>query len=366
MNRLVAVVGATVIAVACSQAEGEAGNGDDVDQADVNVRVVNVEAQPVLLGEFTGFIRVTGEVEAIRDATVSAEESGRVHEFLTEKGAWVEQGQALVKLEDDLLLAQTEEARASAQLAREEWERQRQLWEVDSVGTELMYLQRKYQAEIATARLEQLESRLDRTVVRAPVAGVFDDYFLEVGEMAIPGAPVVRVVDISRVKITAGVPERYVRSVTRGDAAIVTFDIFPGREFQGRVRFVGTSVDPSNRTFEIEILLNNPQGMMKPAMVANVQVQRERLESVIAVPQDVVLRSADGYKVFVIEDRDGYHIAKARTVVLGPAAGNTVVIEEGLERGDLLITLGQQLVDDESRVRLVNEIAASRTEAREN
>ena len=105
---------------------------------------------------------------------------------------------------------------------------------------------------------------------------------------------------------------------------------------------------------------------MKPAMVANVRVERERLDGVISVPQDVVLRSADGYKGFVVEERDGYQVAKARTVVLGPAAGNRVVIEQGLAVGDLLVTLGHQLVDDESRIRIVQEANASATVAREN
>ncbi|UCG89012.1 MAG: efflux RND transporter periplasmic adaptor subunit, partial [Gemmatimonadota bacterium] len=210
------------------------------------------------------------------------------------------------------------------------------------------------QAEIAAARLNQLTSRLERTVIRSPVSGVFDDNFLELGEMAVPGAPVVRVVSTDRVKIIAGVPERYARSVQRGDSALVTFDIFPDREFTGRVNFVGASVDQSSRTFPIEILLNNPEGIMKPAMVANVRVQRERLSNVLVVPQHVVLRSADGYKAFVVASADDQPVAQARSVVLGPSSGNDVVIESGLEVGDLLITVGQQLVDDGSRLRIVN------------
>lgn len=363
---LTAIFALGTYAIGCSAESGEDGDGNQANGEQQNVRVVNVEVDRVAPGQFTGFIRVTGEVEAINDAVLSAEESGRVREILAARGDWVEQGQPLLKIEDDMLVAQVQEARASASLAQEEWDRQRQLWEVDSVGTELMYLQRKYQAEIAQARVAQLESRLDRTVVRAPVSGVFDDHYLDVGEMAILGAPVVRVIDISRVRVIAGVPERYARAVQRGDEAIVTFDIFPGRDLSGRVTAVGASVDPSNRTFEIEILLRNREGIVKPAMVANVQVERESLDGVISVPQNVVLRSADGYKVFVVEERDGYQVAKAKTVVLGPASGNSVVIEQGLEVGDLLITLGQQLVDDESRIRIVQESPPSTTVAREN
>ncbi len=356
-----AVVGVGLLITGCTR--GEAGTSDDDTEGEqVGARVVNVEVTPVSLGEFTGFIRVTGEVEALNDITIAAEETGRVLRFMVEKGERVRQGQAIAKLEDGLLTAQVGEAQAAAQLAQEEWQRQRQLWEEDSVGTELMYLRRKYQSKIAAARLAQLQSRLERTVIRAPVTGVFDDNFLEPGEMAVPGAPVVRVVSTDRVKVIAGVPERYARSVQRHDSTLVTFDIFPGREFVGRVNFVGASVDPSSRTFPIEILLDNPEGIMKPAMVANVRVQRERLSGVLVVPQHVVLRSADGYKVFVVATADGEYVARARTVVLGPTSGNRVVIEQGLAVGDLLITVGHQLVDDGSRVRVVNAEQVGSTE----
>ena len=350
----VAVAGSLVSA--CTRTEAGAAN-ETGGAGEIGSRIVNVEVTPIVLREFTGFIRVTGEVEALNDITISAEESGRIVRFLASKGQRVRQGEEIAKLEDDFLKAQVGEARAAAQLAQEEWERQRQLWEEDSVGTELMYLQRKYQAEIAAARLDQLTSRLERTVIRSPIDGVFDDNFLELGEMAAPGAPVVRVVATDRVKVTAGVPERYARSVQRGDSVLVTFDIFPDREFAGRVDYVGASVDPSSRTFPIEILLNNPEGIMKPAMVANVRVQRDRLSDVLVVPQHVVLRSAEGYKVFVITPGD-QPIAEARSVVLGPSSGNEVIIESGLEVGDLLITVGQQLVDDGTHVRVVNRASS--------
>ena len=97
-------------------------------------------------------------------------------------------------------------------------------------------------------------------------------------------------------------------------------------------------------------------------MVANLRVERERLNNVVAVPQQAVLRSADGYKVFVVEREGDGFVARARTVVPGPISGNTVVIERGLEAGDLLVTVGQQLVDDASSVRVVNRPEAERTE----
>ena len=358
---LIAVAALLMSASGCSR--GEAAAASDGDNADpTTVRVVNVEAMPISLGEFVGYIRVTGEVEAMYDVTISAEESGRIERFLIEKGRRVGRGQAIAELENDLLSAQVDEARASARLAQEEYERQRQLWEQDSIGTEMAFLQRRYAAEMAQARLSSLEARLERTQIVAPVAGTFEDKFLEVGEMAMPGAAVARVVATNRVKIVAGVPERHARTVVVGDDALVTFDIFPDRQFVGQVSFAGASVDPRSRTFQIEIVLDNPDGMMKPAMVANLQVEREHLTDVIAVPQQVVLRSAEGYKVFVAEPEGDRYMARARTVTLGATSGDEVVIESGLEVGELLVTVGHQLVDDNSPIRIVDSVQSERSE----
>ena len=265
---VVIVAIATAVSASCSGGGAAAArDAEAADQADV--RVINVETIPVSLGEFRGFIRVTGEVEALYDVTISAEETGRIERFLVEKGQRVRTGQAIAQLENSLLVAQVDEARASASLAQEEYERQRQLWQEDSIGTEMAFLQRRYAAEMAAARLSSLEARLERTQILAPVSGTFEEKYLELGETAMPGAAVARVVSVDRVKIVAGVPERNARNVLVGDDTLVTFDVFPGREFTGRVNFVGASVDPRSRTFRVEIVLDNPESMMKPAMIAN-------------------------------------------------------------------------------------------------
>ncbi len=353
--RSVAILLAAAVA-ACAPAAGDDGDPEQQPPAEeAGVRIVNVEVTSVSLGEFADFIRVTGEVEAFHDVTVAAEESGRIEAFLAEKGQRVERGQPIARLDDDLLAAQVDEARASAELAREQYERQRQLWIDEKIGTEIAYLQAKYQAEQAAARLAQLEERLTRTVISAPVTGVFDEKYLEEGEIAAIGARIAQIVATSRVKIAAGIPERFARSVRVGNPARIWFDVFPGREFEGRIGFVGSSVDPGNRTFPIEIVMSNPGRVVKPHMVANVQVQQERLRDVMVVPQEVVQRAADGYKVFVAQERDGKLYAVAHRVNLGPSSANRTVIEEGIEIGDLLITAGYMQVDDGSRVRVVNQ-----------
>ena len=344
-----------VLATAGVWAAGRSAGGEtaDTETAPDAARVVNVEVLTATPGSFVDYIRATGEVEALSDVTLSAEETGVIREFFVAKGAWVERGKPIAKIDDAVLKAQVEEARAAAGLAREQYARQRRVWEESQVGSEIALLQTQSQAEAAAARQAALESRLERTVIRAPLSGVFDEKTMEVGEMVMPGARIGRVVATHQLKVSAGIPERFAAELKRGAQARVTFDIFPGRELVGTVSFVGSTVDAENRTFPVEIVLDNPRRLIKPQMVASVQVMRARLEGVIVVPQDVVLRTEAGYQVFVVVDRDGQPVTEARPVTLGPSYGNRVVITEGLTAGDRLVIVGQRLVDPGSRVRIV-------------
>lgn len=363
-RRLALLLLATVAAgvAACTSAKGDAEESADAQaagDAESLIRVINVTAQFVVRSRFTDYIRVTGQVQAFTDVTLSAEESGRVSAYPVEKGRRVRRGQVVARLDDAVLRAQVAEARASARLAQEQDERQRRLWEEEKIGSEITYLQAKYQAEMQAARLATLEARLERMAIRSPIDGVFDEKFLEVGEMAMPGAQVARVVEIDKLKVSAGIPERFAPYVRPGGQAQVTFDILADRTFAGSVGFVGSTVDERNRTFPIEIVLDNPEGLVKPRMVANVQVVRTTLPDAIAIPQEVVLRREEGYHVYLVVEEEGKLVARARPVTLGPAYGNRVVIEEGLEVGDRLVMAGAKLVDDGRRIRIVNDTDGS-------
>jgi RND family efflux transporter MFP subunit len=344
----------TAAALGIGAATGcQSSQGASAEAAEAAVRVVNVEVAPVGTDRFDDYLRVTGEVEALHDVTLSAEEAGRIVAFRVEKGAWVAAGDVIAELDDEILTAQAAEAREAAVLADEQFARQKRLWEEERIGSEIAFLQAKTNAAVARARAQMLEARLARTKIRAPVAGIFDEKFAEAGEMAMPGTRIARVVASQQVKVTGGVPERYALSVRLGDPARIAFDVLPGETFTGRIRYVGATVDPVNRTVPIEVLLDNPRGRIKPRMVASVQVARERLHDVVVVPQQVVQRTEDGYEVFVAVEEDGRTVARRRPVTVGPSADNRVVITSGLEPGERLITLGQQLVDDGSRIRIV-------------
>jgi len=351
---LAAALTVSAVTIGCDPSS----QASEAEANDEFVKVVNVEVLPVEPTDFTAYIRLTGEVEAMNDVVVSAEESGVVERLFVEKGQYVRKDEPIAKIRDRVLRAQVEEAAAAAELAKERFKRQRQLWEEEQIGSEIAYLEAKYQAELQSARYELLHARLERTTIRSPVAGVFDDRYVDVGEMVAPGGQVARIVAIDRLKITGGVAERFAAAVSPGDSAVISIDVLGDETVVGFLRYVGSAVDTRNRTFPIEVVIDNPGRIIKPHMVANVLIANARLEDVIVIPQSAISRTEDGYQVFVAEEASEELLARSRTVRLGPSYENLVVVEEGLSPGDQLVVRGHQLVEAGDRVRIVNEASA--------
>ncbi|MFQ5747721.1 MAG: efflux RND transporter periplasmic adaptor subunit [Gemmatimonadota bacterium] len=356
-----ALVAMAVTAGIAACGPSEASEADPEGQADgaAFTKIVNVETRRAVPADFTSFVRITGEVQAYRDVVLSAQESGILRRYFLEKGSAVRRGQPIAAIDDRVLKAQVEEARAVSRLAEERWRRQRKLWEDEHVGSEMAYLQARYDAESAAARLETLEARLSHTVIESPIGGVFDEKYVDAGEMVGPGTRVARVIQTGRLKIEGGVPERFAPRVHPGASARITFDVLPGQAFEGVIGFVGSAVDPASRTFPIEIVMENPGRIVKPSMVANVSVAIERLGGALVVPQEAVLRTETGYQLMVIVRGEGAPVVEGRAVALGPSYENRVVIEDGLEPGDEYVVVGQQLVDPGDHVRILNERDAS-------
>lgn len=351
----VLVLGAAVTLAGCGggaeDAEAAPAVAEGTDPAGFS-RAVNVEVEPVVAVPFIEYVSVTGVVEANRDVVVAAEEAGVVRQVYRERGANLRAGQAIAKIDDRVLSAQVDQARAAAELAQTTYERRKVLWEEERIGSEIAYLQARSAAEQAAANLANLAQRLARTVVRAPFAGFLEERMVELGSTVSPGTPVARVVDASPVKVVGAVPERFSADVATGREAVIRFDAI-GVEEGGTVSFVGSAVDESSRTFPIEVRVENRDGRFKPEMSANIRLPLRTFEDAIVVPQEALIRDEGGFVVYVaVRDGDGW-IAEVRPVDTGAAEGDRVVVESGLEAGDHVIVLGHHRVSDGDRVNVV-------------
>jgi RND family efflux transporter MFP subunit len=315
---------------------------------------------PVTPQRFTEVWAVTAVARANRDVVIAAEESGQISAILVEKGARVSAGQPLLRIDDALLRTQVQHAQAVADFAQETHARRKRLWEEDKVGSELAYLQARYEAAQAAANLANLQERLARTVVRAPITGMLEDRRVEIGTTVAPGTLLLRIVDVSRVKIAGGVPERFAQDVSVGREVEISFAALGGETVRGRASFVGSAVDQQNRTFPIEIVVANPDGRIKPEMVANVRLPLREASAALVVPQQALVRAEGGFIAYVVVERAGKTVAEQRSVAVGALSGNDVVVLDGIKAGERLIVVGQQKVADGDAVVIIGEREGAR------
>ena len=329
------------------------GGGAEALPAQDFSRVINVEVEQVAPRTFAQTLRLPGGAMAMRDVVVSAEESGVVRRIVRDKGVAVTSGQAIVRIDDEVLRAQVEAAAAQSEYARQVWERRRQLFENDGIGPELTYIEARHNAEQSAANLRALQARLTRTTVAAPINGILEDRRVEIGTLVAPGMEVARIVQTDTMRIMASAPERWALHLPLGAPATVTFHGIPGEWYEGRISYVGAVVDPDSRTFPIELELANPEGRIKPGMIAEVSVVQEEIAEAVVVSQDALVAMEDGQVVYVVEGGGDEARAVMRRVRIGVSQGNDVVIDAGLDSGDMLVVVGQQGLTDQDRVRIV-------------
>ncbi len=356
---------ALLLLSACGDAEAPDAAVEAAEAADEDGRIaIPVEVVVVSPGSFEDTISMTGAVEAPDDATLSAESAGTLT-YLAPLGARVGRGAAVARIDAGLASAQVQQAEATAQaaraqldLARDQFERQEPLY-ADSIISALEFQGVRTQLASAQAQVAQAEAQvaqaregLSRTRIVAPFTGTVEQHVAERGEQVAPGLPVVRLVAAGRVKVRAGVPERYAADIEQGTPVLVAAESYGMEPARGTVTFVGAAIDPQSRTFPIEVAL--PDGSrLKPEMVVSLEVSRDVLDDVIALPLSALVRDERGTSVYVVEGSDGSGTVVRRPVEVGATSGGRAVVAGGLAAGDRVIVTGQTTVTEGDRVRVV-------------
>ncbi len=317
-----------------------------------------VETLVLAPDDFEDVIEITGAVEAIHDAVLSAEAAGTV-EMIVPLGQFVSMGTVVARLDQGLaqaVLAQAEaaldNAAAASALAEDNFARMEPLYQ-DSIISALEFHETRARLQQARAGVRQAEAtrslaqeQLHNTLITAPFAGTVEEHRTVLGEQVAPGMPVARIVDTGRVKIAIGVPEPYAGDIEIGTAVALNFHALGREERTGRVTFAGNSINPRNRTFTIEAEVDNSNGRLKPEMIADVRISRQRLEDVLIVPRVAVVKGEEGNSVYVVDQSASPPVARRSPVKLGAMYAERVIVESGLEAGSEVIVLGHNQVTE--------------------
>lgn len=302
----------------------------------VTVSTLNAET-------FKRYVELQGTVDAKNNVLITPKSGGAVTAMYVREGDYVNSGTVIGKIDDSILTESIEEVKTQLSLINTLYEKQKNLWD-QKIGTELQYLQAKNNKESIERKLVTLNTQLSQTKIISPMSGVVDQVNVKVGEMASLGVGVVRVVNLSNLKVTAKVSDTYAASVKKGDEVIVKFPDLK-REYKVRISFVSTTVDPLSRTFTIEANLPSAKDI-KPNMMAQIEINDATSKNALVIDQNFVQSTETGNVVYVAEAEGNKKVAKAKTVKTGLSYNGKIEILEGLKAGDQLITLGYQEVSD--------------------
>ncbi len=355
------IISSLVGAVACQKK----------DTKTLEEKVFNVQTQDVVQKPLKPFIESIGTLNPFEEVTVSAEIEGVIRSVKVEEGSQVSKGMLLAAIDDsDYSLevkradAVFKQAEATLENTRLEFKRKDVLYkeelvtkqQYDDVTTRLSLAEAE--VERAKASLSLARLKLSKTKITSPLACVIKEKRVSAGDFVRNGTPLFIIIQPNPLKLRFTVPEKDVGRLRVNQEVMLRVDGFAEAEFKGRVNIVFPNVEEKTRTLQVEALVPNNNGLLKPGLFAKVILYTAGERNTIVVPVTALLYEGEKVRVFVTEgDR-----AKERVVKLGSKYGEFMEIIEGVKTGEKVVFMGQQNLSEGAKVS-IQQITPQRAES---
>lgn len=362
---LVALMAATAILAGC----GEANNAQKGGQAPL------VVTQDVTIIDYQPSKSYIGRIEAVEDTNITAQVSGYLEARHFDEGQMVEKGQLLYSIEPSSFEAQVASAKAAlaqaqAALKKAELDHERgknllprgsiSQSEFDALTATL--LGARAELEAANAQLKLAEVNLSYTQIRAPFSGRISDSKVSTGDLLSPSSGILTtLVSLDPVHTSFSVSERERLTLgmdrIKGDGSDessgveVQLELENGEYFEhlGQLDFLGNRINTQTGTIAMRALVPNPEQQLLPGQHIKVNLRDKNAKDVIVIPRRAVQTDLEGDFAMVMTEGN---VAERRNVKLGPQVEQGIIINEGLEQDDTVITQGLQRVRNGVEVRI--------------
>jgi membrane fusion protein (multidrug efflux system) len=292
-------------------------------------------------------IQATGQIEALQSIDLKPDIEGRLVRILVREGASVNRGTPLFKIDDAELKAQVAQIEADRDLARQSLTRTRDLLQQKaSSQAELERAEATLRSN--QAQLERLSVRLDRTLVRAPFAGVVGRRFVSLGDYVTSDTRLAALQTVSPQRASFQVPERYADQLKVGQKVNFRVAALPGREFSGIVDFVDPMVQLPGRTITVKAEVPNPRRELQSGMFIEARLATAVRPNAVVIPEDAVLPLQGANFVWVVNEGK----AARHQVELGVRTPGFVEIKNGVERNQQVVVGGQERLAEGAPVQI--------------
>ena len=307
--------------------------------------------------DFMHYLELQGNVVTKQNIILYPEYAGTLTNMYVKEGQNVLKGQKLARIDDGGLSQQIAQIEIQVSLAETTYARQKRLWD-QKIGSEIQFLQAEATYKSQKNALKQLHVQLGKTIVRAPFIGIIDDVYTEQGSVVTPGqTQILRIINLKNMYIEADVPESHLLNVTKGKKVTALFPIL-GKTINTEVRQVGNYIHPSNRSFKIEVGINNKDGQIKPNLTSRIKINDYTNSNAILIPQSIISENANSQQyVYIVTDKNANNLAHAQRVVIetGLTQGDFIEVITGLNKGDEIIKEGARNVKAGQKVKIINQ-----------
>lgn len=329
-----------------------------------------VTAETIEASHAAAPLRLSGTFTARQRADLSPAVAGLIQTLAVDVGDRVDAGTTLLGLDPELAelqLARLQAAAKEAEALRDEAQRQAQQARVLAESGDLsasLAQTRAAEAATAEARLASRQAevreqaaRLRRHRLQAPFAGVVTRRYADIGEWAVPGTPVLELVDLTSLRLDVPVPQARFAAITPDTRVTVTTPALPDQTLDAAVAASVPVSDPAARTLRVRLTVDNPEARLLPGMSAQAEFHIRTAKGLVLAPRDALVRRPEGgYGVWVVQASNGQLKATARPVRTGRTVGNRVEIREGLTPGDRVIVRGNEGLSEGQVLRLVDRM----------
>ena len=332
----------------------EINNG--ISLLDENERLTLVSKYEIQQTVFNTYIEAQANLKTRKNVIILPEFQGTLEKVLVREGQKVKKGQLLAEINDSGLNEQYEQMIIQADFAKENFERTQRLWD-KNIGSEMQYLKSKTDYEASKKIVEQMKDRLSKTKIYAPFSGEIDEIISNVGSNLIPGvSQILRLVNLDRIFAESFVSEKYISFINEGTEAIVKIPLL-NMEIESSVNQTGNFINPSNRTFRIEVPMENFDNRIKQNLDAKIKINIYKKNDAKVIPLRIVREDALGKNfVYVMneDNKEGVYLTSKRFITLGNKSEDKVEVIEGLNLGDIVVLEGAYSVEDSQRVKLID------------
>jgi membrane fusion protein, multidrug efflux system len=303
-----------------------------------------------------------GTISPVQGATISAELPGTVAEVLFQSGTPVKKGDLLVKLDTSAEEAQLRSAQADFELAKNEFERARDLADRRVISkSELDAASARFAQ--AQAAVQNAQSAIDKKHIRAPFDGMAGIREVNVGQMVPVGQRLVTLQSLDPVYIDFSLPQQELALVRPGLQVVVQTDAVPNEQFTGELTAVNSAIDPATRSIALQATLGNRKQLLRAGMFARVQVVLPESRKVLRVPITAVKYAPYGNSVYVIEKQKDEKSGEERLMLnekfvrTGETRGDFVAVTEGVEANQQVVSTGVFKLRNKMPVVIDNKLA---------